>query len=102
MSFATNQNKGFHITFPNGKTFSTQFGGGNYSSNRDFEIGREKDVPQMRADTAEVAVWGKDGDWITREVAIAAGLGDPGDDVMGWVNMETWLKLFDAARKEVA
>jgi len=36
--FRITHNKGFHITFPNGLTLSTQFGGGNYCENHMGDI----------------------------------------------------------------
>ena len=99
-SFATSGNKGFHITFPNGLTLSTQFGGGNYGSNYDFRIGDEPAQHTMKATTVELAVFDRErgGEWRTREIAKAAGLEDLNDDVMGYVPMETWLRMFDATR----
>ena len=99
-SFSTIKNKGFHITFPNGLTLSTQFGGGNYGSNYDFPIGDERNERGMEADSVEIAVFesGKKGAWRTREIAKAAGMEDPGDDVIGYVSIDEWLKIFDATR----
>ena len=100
VGFAACGGKGFHIRFPNGLTLSTQFGGGDYGSNYNLPIGKERDLITLEAATVEVAVFKTSGDgkWQTEEISKAAGLGDPGDCVMGYVPFENWLKLFDACR----
>lgn len=93
--------RGFHIHFPNGLTISTQFGGGNYCANRDrLPIGAEREMYRVDCENAEVAIFNTDGQggWRTKEIALAAGLGEQSDDVIGWVDFNDWLKLFDAAR----
>lgn len=59
--------EGLHITFDNGVILSIVWGGGTYSG----------------PNTVEVGVFGKDGRWITEEVALAAFGGMPGDSVDG-------------------
>ena len=102
--FGSNGGKGFHIKFPNGLTLSTQFGGGNYGSNYDIAIGSERNLIKLQATTVEIAIFDSEGThpWRTREIAIAAGLSDSQDEVMGYVNFETWLRLFDATRAAIA
>lgn len=95
--FMTCGNKGFHINFPNGLTLSTQFGGGNYSSNYHGRIGSKED---QSATTVEIAVFKSAADrkWITKEIAKAAGFNDQTDDVMGYIPFIDWLRIFDATR----
>lgn len=74
--FRITNGKGIHITFENGHTVSIQFGGGNYCSNYDIEIGSGRDERSIPASgTAEVAAWDRSGKWVK--------LGD-GDDVVGY------------------
>ena len=94
--FKITDNKGFHITLPNGVTISTQFGGGNYCDNYNYPIGRNERGLECR--DAELAIWDKDGKWITREVVEAATGKNPADDVFGRTEIDTWLKILDAAR----
>lgn len=68
--------RGFHITFENGHTVSVQFGGGNYCSNYDVEIGAGRNGRHLPPSaTAEVAAWDSNGQLVR--------LGD-GDDVIGY------------------
>jgi len=98
--FRTCDNKGFHLTFPNGVTLSTQFGGGNYGSNYDARIGQESELRSVGADTVEVAAFDKEGGkWRTQEAAVLMGDKDPGDTVLGYIDMEKWLAFMDAVRK---
>ena len=73
--------KGFHITFPNGLMLSTQFGYGNYCENED-NISLLTNRPEIVAsDDVEIAVFDKDGLWVT-------------DDVMGHITINDWLKIY--------
>lgn len=100
-SFSINQNKGFHLTLPNGLCVSTQFGGGNYCENRSSEIN-----PQLtegkQSNNAEIAFYwtgeGESNHWATQEVFKAARIKSPGDDVAGWIDIKTWLRLLKAAQ----
>ena len=71
--FKITRGSGFQLTFANGMTVSVQFGGGTYSSNRGAPYGE----PTADANTAETAIWNKNGDWIKR-------LATDGDTVQGW------------------
>lgn len=85
-SFSITGSKGFHITFPNGYTISVQFGGGNYGTNYDFQIGEEKNERNLRADTVETAWWGPDGEMQAE--------GDDGDNVQGYQTIEqVWERM---------
>ena len=76
---------GFHMTFDNGYTISVQWGSANYCDNRSYGYGEAK--PESK--TAEVAVWGPDGEWVK--------LGD-NDDVLGWVTADRVLEIMTAVR----
>jgi len=89
-------NKGFHLTFPNGVTLSTQFGPANYGDNYDAPLTlsaeEERKHGGYKSWNAEVAAWvGKD-KWITDEYRPGSG------GVIGYLDMEEWLKFFDWCR----
>ena len=53
--------RGFHITFRNGYTISVQWGPGNYADNYRARPGSEIRCGAAGSDTAECAVYDKDG-----------------------------------------
>ena len=59
--------------FDNGITISVQAGEGSYSTPRKDLTSPDKFV------SFEVAMWGEDGEWVTKEF-----VPDAGDDVLGW------------------
>ena len=92
--FAVNEGKGFTITFPNGITLSTQIGPGNYCEN--FDMLATAAIPRrMESRTAELAVWGAKGEWITERMmaALPAELidGRDGDDVVPHAPVALWV-----------
>ena len=96
--FKTNDNKGFHITFPNGITLSTQFGGGNYCQNYNFPIGREREQGNIESEDAEIAIWNEK-KWITDKMIVKLfPEKEYPDSVLGNVKIEEWLKIFDWCR----
>ena len=95
MSFKVNQNKGFHLIFDNGLTLSTQFGGGNYCDNYNMEIKRYESG--LSCDNAEIAIWGKNGNWITKEIMDKL-VDDCEDNVYGYVSMELWIEIVDICK----
>ena len=68
---------GSHHTFDNGITLSVQAGMGNYSTPREDHSSADN------YSSFEIAMWDKDGDWITKDIV-------PGhnDDVVGYVSRE--------------
>lgn len=98
--FRITSGKGFHIVFPNGVTFSTQFGAGNYCDNRHDLVEHELQLHLHKVSSnCEIGIWRDSGAWCTGEAARAAGLEDEfgGDVVAGYVSVENWLKLLNAA-----
>lgn len=83
--FGICDNKGFYITFGNGITVSVQFGAGNYCRNR---TSFASDNKGRECADAEVAIWDKNGEWITQEY-------DPNstDVVMGYVDPDEIAKI---------
>ena len=65
MSFETTMNKGFMMQFENGFKISVQWGVGNYCTRKmdgDFKESMNQD--HWESATAEIAVFGKDGDMV--------------------------------------
>ena len=84
--------RGFHMTFANGHTVSVQFGFGTYSSNKKAGGIGDKDEVPYTAETAEVAAWDNNGNWLR--------LGKH-DDVAGWVEPDRLAEIIaDVASRE--
>ena len=78
-NFNTPRANGFHMTFANGLTVSVQWGFGTYSDNYDnsnalYRVGEA-------STTAEVAVFGQDGEFVNP--SCFGNFGDGFDDVVG-------------------
>ncbi len=99
--FRINGNKGFHIKFKNGTTVSVQFGSMNYCehSNNFKDVGKEKEKDTWRSKDAEVALWNKEGDWITKICYKDLFDTELYDDVEGYVSPEKVAKIIEWARK---
>ena len=91
-TFAVNGNKGFQIQFANGVVLSVQFGTYSYCEHYDTR-NLPHDAPSKQeswnSKDAEIAMWDKDKEWITQEFE------DVGDDVIGYVGIEKFLKVID-------
>lgn len=100
LAFGITMAKGFHLTFPNGYTISTQFGGGNYCLNRDMEI--ERPTRDIFSNNAEIAIWSDSEDWVTEKAHKAITGKDLCDSVDGYVSIRNWKKYLDwtASQKE--
>ena len=85
--FRINDNKGFQITFDNGYTVSVQFGPGNYGSNYNADFVANMNKPQT-ASVVETALISPSGDFVPYQ----------GEDVQGYVNADSVLKLLNYAR----
>jgi len=92
--FAINDGKGFRIRFPNGLTLSTQIGGGNYCDNYDHFDNIMTIPNRIECSNAEIAVWNKEGIWVTKKIVKKALNQKLDDNVMGYVSIEDWLKIF--------
>jgi hypothetical protein len=90
--FKISSNKGFHVTFKNGVTISTQFGAGNYCSNYDSEM----DSKLKKCPNSEIAIWNKSGEYITKE--IMKMLSKDEDDVVGHITPDEWLDIIVACK----
>ena len=92
-SFRTCDKKGFHITFPNGVTLSTQFGPANYGDNYNASLITPEKENQYgyRSYEVETAAWIGE-KWITDEYRPDSG------GVIGYLDIDEWLKFFDWCR----
>lgn len=90
--FRTMRNKGFHLKFDNGVILSTQFGPynycGTYPNNIDFHEKMDNKF-DYESDDAEIGIFDKDRNWITKEYK------NDGDDVLGFVSFDEWLKIIE-------
>jgi len=93
--FRITENKGFHIVFPNGLTLSTQIGGGNHCSNYRFPIGKEKKEQTMESPDAEIAIWDKNGKWVTEQMLQDIFPEKLESDILGYVTIDKWIKIFE-------
>ena len=104
--FAITSGVGFHVTFPNGVTLSTQFGSGTYCNNHDFKIGSMQRVDQLESGNAEIAIWDKDGEWLTKQAYKETFDEELHDDVkgyveiMGWYDILNWCHEYGRAKEE--
>lgn len=100
--FKITDGKGFQITFANGVTLSTQFGQYNYCENYILKkglgsdltraFGKENHCPNCESKDVEIAIWkGRNDEWLTRECPHC----EVDDDVMGYVNIDTWFKIVE-------
>ena len=117
-SFRIHRGQGFHVTFPNHVVLSTQFGAGNYGDHYDDAIGRFPKcsneggysiIDNCQADKVEIGIWlddvkveveffGKKSEqnkWITKEMYKEVFPAEEPDDVMGYVGIDNWLKIFN-------
>jgi hypothetical protein len=97
MHFSISGGKGFQIELGNGWMISVQFGIHNYCANREYsmktpprdllhhELNQLRETGQWTCGNAEIAVIDPKGSFINNW--------DKGDDVMGWVNPDTFVAL---------
>ena len=107
-TFNVNRNKGFKIKLPNGVFISTQFGYCSYGDNYDgypdkannidtFEY--ERNLSTVDSNKAEVAIiMEESGAWLTEEYMKQSSRYDHEDQVLGYVEIDEWLEIFDWAR----
>ena len=85
--FVIHRSKGFHLVFENGWTASVQFGIGDCCEHHNsiLTIGSELEVKRWQSETAEVAAWSHNGEFITL---------DNGETVKGWLTADEVLAFF--------
>ena len=99
--FAITCANGFHLTFKNGVTLSTQFGCGAQCSRHDMVICTEPQISNLDSHDAEIAIWSGDGEGLIR-LAYKEIYGEElGDDGKGYVEIEEWLKILEWCRSYV-
>ena len=82
--FVSTMRKGFHMTFENGLTVSVQWGAGNYCDNHFPEDGDFSLSKDAKSDTAEIAVFGADGEFINPQIFFPYQISNDGE-VAGWL-----------------
>ena len=100
--FAITGGKGFQISFPNGLTLSTQFGGGNYCSHYNDSIGLEHLQDYLSSKDVEIAVFtGEERieHWLTKQAYKGTFNEELNDDVKGYVKLEEWLEILNWCQK---
>ena len=96
--FKITRGKGFHVKFANGYTVSVQFGPGNYCDHYNTPIGQEEGerLAGEGSVTAELAVWGPDGEFIDgTPLGIIGG-------VTGYSSAKDMLRLMQWAEEQPA
>ena len=97
--FKSTENRGFQITFSNGYTISCQFGAANYCQNygrhfaKDYTFHEEMTKPIHTCEDCEVAIWDKNGIWITSNVMEALAINRTEDDVQANVTPDEVAKI---------
>lgn len=91
---------GFQITFDNGITISVQFGRGNYCEHKMSRLPFGSFIDIHESNTAEIALFDHNGEWITRQAALAVTGEDICDDVLGWQNTEQVWKFMAWAQAQ--
>lgn len=87
--FESCSNKGFRMAFKNGLILSVQWGVGCYCSrSRELPFGQERDHEIWSSDTAEIAVIGRDGKFVTEEF-----FHDAGDKIVGYLTTDEVAEL---------
>ena len=95
--FVATNNKGFQMTFENGFRISVQWGVGNYCQKKDDgEYGDSMKTDFWESNSAEMAVFGKDGEFINirgYELEKEDGTVKKVNDVVaGWLSADTVAK----------
>ena len=88
--------KGFHLKFENGNTISVQFGYGNYCENNKMEEMENVNLwnYERKSETAEIAVWDSNGNWITKRF-----IPDLDDNVKGYLSADEVAKIIAMVAK---
>lgn len=84
--FTSTRNHGFQMEFNNKITISVQFGAGNYCERKNVPFIGDMDVPLVRSNDAEIAIWNKEGKWFNFDDDEVKGHVDT-DEVAKWIVM---------------
>ena len=94
--FVATNNKGFQMTFENGFRISVQWGPGNYCEVKGADFGAAMKTDFWESTSAEIAVFGKDGEFINisgYELEEEDGTVKKVNDVVsGWLSTDTVAK----------
>ena len=96
--FKITDGKGFQLTFDNGNTISVQFGYGNYCENRTnrkaISLNSSHDG-NTESSNAEIGIWYKNEEWITRGVFLSLFNEELGDEVEGYLSSNKVAELIN-------
>ena len=104
--FNITNGRGFCITLANGMSVSVQFGSMNYCQNYNLRDERlmlrqgVKYLDQHECDDAEIALWDKNGEWVTKKCWKEAFDVELYDDVVGRVSPNTVVAVLNWAEAQ--
>ena len=100
--FRTTLNSGFQMEFKNGITISVQFNTINYCERRDANapILNEMKMDIVESNSAEIAIWDKEGTWFSFGHDTVKGWVEP-DEVATWIIFCTAATSLDDLRTRV-
>ena len=84
--FTSTRNHGFQMEFNNKITISVQFGAGNYCERKNAPFIGDMDVPLVKSNDAEIAIWDSKGKWFDFDNDEVKGHVDT-DEVAKWIEM---------------
>ena len=92
--FTSTLNHGFQMEFKNKIIISVQFGAGNYCERKNAPFIGDMDVPLIRSNDAEIAIWDKEGKWFDFGDDEVKGNVDT-DEVAKWIELCSSVKDID-------
>ena len=84
--FTSTRNHGFQMEFNNKITISVQFGAGSYCERKNAPFIGDMDVPLVKSNDAEIAIWDSKGKWFDFDDDEVKGHVDT-DEVAKWIEM---------------
>lgn len=94
--FRSTRNSGFQMTFKNRITISVQFSTGSYCERRNLNapIQNEMKMDRVESNSAEIAIWDKEGTWFSFGYDQVKGWVEP-DEVAMWITFCKMATDFD-------
>ena len=92
--FTSTLNHGFQMEFKNKIIISVQFGAGSYCERKNVPFIGDMDVPLVRSNDAEIAIWDKEGKWFDFGDDEVKGNVDT-DEVAKWIELCSSVKDID-------
>ena len=102
-SFTNHRHNGVYLQFPNGNAISSIWGVGSYTENHDYKSGRgfATDFSTLigrGSNTVEIMPISND-DKLLKRIFRKCGKKFGDDDVIGWVDITTWLWIVNQLAK---